>query len=306
MTQSPGNSEWRRGAALLLLLILAACAEPQPSGPVAGQPDPDAVQRGAYLAEAANCAGCHTDTKHGGARLAGGGAVETPFGTYFSRNITPDPTAGIGAWRDADFLRALRRGVAPDGSHYFSAFPFPAFTFMTDRDILDIRAYLMTQPPAAQPNRPHEVGFPFDVRASMVLWRALYFEPGPFKPDPAQSEVWNRGAYLVTAVAHCGECHTPRTVLGGLDEDRRFGGNKLSGLNGKLAPNISSDEKDGIGKWRAEEIADLLESGMMPNGDFAAAPMSEVVKGTAKLTDADRLAIATYLKTVPPVPGRGG
>ena len=177
---------------------------------------------------------------------------------------------------------------------------------MTDRDILDIQAYLMTQPPSAQPNRPHEVGFPFDLRASMVLWRALYFEPGPFKPDPARGEAWNRGAYLVTAVAHCGECHTPRTALGGLDEDRRFGGNKLSGPNGKLAPNISSDENDGIGKWRAEEIADLLESGMAPNGDFVAAPMSEVVKGTAKLTDSDRMAIATYLKTVPPVPGRGG
>jgi mono/diheme cytochrome c family protein len=290
---------------MLLPFLLAGCATKPHSDAVPVAADPAAAKRGEYLFNAADCVGCHTNGKQG-ARLAGGGAVETPFGSYFSRNITPDPVYGIGAWSDADFLRALRQGISPGGEHYFSAFPFPAFTFMTDRDILDIRAYLQTQPPVAQPNRPHEVSFPYDVRLSMVLWRALYFEPGPLAPDPARSAEWNRGAYLATAVSHCGECHTPRTALGGLDQDRRFGGHKLAGSKGKLAPNISTDTTDGIGKWSVGEIADLLKSGMSPDGDFVAAPMSDVVEGTAKLTDADRMAIATYLKSVPAVPGKGG
>jgi mono/diheme cytochrome c family protein len=291
---------------VLLSAVLTGCAAKPRTGPALSAADPEAARRGEYLFDAANCTGCHTDSKHGGARLAGGGALETPFGTYYSRNITPDPVYGIGAWSDADFLQALRRGIAPDGGHYFSAFPFPAFTFMSDRDILDIRAYLATQKPVAQPNRPHDVGFPFDMRLSMVLWRSLYFTPGPLAPDPAQSAAWNRGAYLATAVAHCGECHTPRTALGGLDQDRRFGGNRLSGAPGKLAPNISTDPKDGIGRWQAADIVDLLKSGMTPNGDFVTAPMSEVVDGTAKLTDDDRMAIATYLKSLTAVPGKGG
>ena len=295
-----------RACAAAILLALAGCEAKPPTGPASHAADADAARRGEYLFNAANCVGCHTDTKHGGARLAGGGAIETPFGTYYSANITPDPVYGIGAWGDADFLQALRRGIAPDGGHYFSAFPFPAFTFMTDRDILDIRAYLATQTPVAQPNRPHDVGFPFDMRLSMVAWRALYFTPGPLAPDPAQSAEWNRGAYLTIAAAHCGECHTPRTALGGPEQNRRFGGHRLSGAQGKLAPNISPDRTDGIGQWRAEDIAELLKSGMMPNGDFVAAPMSEVVDGTAKLTDADRMAIATYLKSLPAVPGKGG
>jgi mono/diheme cytochrome c family protein len=294
------------GIAVLLMLPLAACVTKQRTDAVPIAADPEAAKRGEYLFNAGNCVGCHTDKQHGGARLAGGGAIETPFGTYFSRNITPDPVHGIGAWSDADFLQALRQGISPGGEHYFSAFPFPAFTFMSDRDILDIRAYLATQPPSAQPNRPHEVSFPYDVRLSMVLWRALYFEPGPMASNPAQSAEWNRGAYLATAVSHCGECHTPRTALGGLDQDRRFGGNKLSGPKGKLAPNISTDMTNGIGKWSSKDIVELLKSGVTPDGDFVAAPMSEVVEGTAKLTDADRMALATYLKSLPAVPGKGG
>ncbi|MEI9985671.1 MAG: cytochrome c [Aliidongia sp.] len=298
---------WAAAILMALPVLLTSCAtrsHPVPEAVAAA--DPEAARRGEYLFNAANCVGCHTDKGHGGARLAGGGAIETPFGTYFSRNITPDPAYGIGAWSDADFLHALRDGISPAGEHYFSAFPFPAFTFMTDRDILDIRAYLATQPPVAQANRPHEVSFPYDVRLSMLLWRALYFQPGPLAPDPTRSAEWNRGAYLAIAVGHCGECHTPRTALGGLDQDRRFGGNKLSGPKGKLAPNISTDLKDGIGKWSVDEIAALLKSGMTPDGDFVAAPMSEVVDGTAKLTDADRMALATYLKSGPAVPGKGG
>lgn len=283
------------------LIVLASCASPLPpeSPP---PPDDAAVRRGAYLVAAANCVGCHTDGAHGGARFAGGRAVETPFGAYYSRNITPDPEHGIGRWSEAAFLRALRQGIAPDGAHYFAAFPFPAFTGMTDRDILDIFAYLRSQPSAPAANRPHDVGFPFDMRLSMVLWRTFYFTEGPLQPDPAQSPEWNRGAYLVTAVSHCGECHTPRDALGGPETARRLAGAVLAGPNARKAPNITPQRGDGIGSWSVDDIATLLKTGATPIGDTVATPMSEVVEGTAHLTDADRRAIAVYLKSVPPVP----
>jgi len=288
-------------------LTLAACAETAPPHKVASPPiDPAAARRGDYLVTAANCAGCHTDKDHGGAPFAGGKAIATPFGAYVSRNITPDPVDGIGAWSESDFLRALRRGISPAGAHYFPAFPYTSFTGMSDRDILDIRAYLMSQAPAAVPNRPHEVPFPFDVRLTMVVWRGLYFSEGPRQPDPARSAQWNRGAYLVDAVAHCGECHTPRTWLGGLDGARPFNGGRLAGPGRDLAPNITSDPTDGIGSWSVGDIETLLKTGLTPKGDFVEAPMSEVVDNMAKLSDADRAAIATYVKSLPPLRGKGG
>jgi mono/diheme cytochrome c family protein len=301
-----------RIAAVITALSMSAGCAPQrspttseASGTV--QPtDPGAAMRGEYLFNAAGCVGCHTDKENGGARLAGGRAIETPFGAYFSRNITPDPVHGIGAWSDADFLRALRRGIAPDGAHYFSAFPFPAFTGMTDRDILDIKAYLFTQKPEPTQNKPTAAGFPFNVRVAMVLWRALYFTPGPLEPDPAKSTEWNRGAYLVKAVSHCGECHTPRTALGGLEHDRELAGARLPGPGDKRAPNITPDATDGTGSWTIDDAAALLKIGIKQNGDFVGEPMSDVVEGTGKLSDADRRAIAVYLKSVPAVPGKGG
>jgi mono/diheme cytochrome c family protein len=144
------------------------------------------------------------------------------------------------------------------------------------------------------------------MRATMVLWRMLYFTPGPLQPDPSKSPEWNRGAYLVNAVSHCGECHTPRTALGGLEPERQLGGARLAGAGAKRAPNITPDAKDGIGAWSAADIVSLLRLGMTPIGDFVAAPMSEVVEGTAKLSDADCAAIAVYLKSVPPLSGKGG
>jgi mono/diheme cytochrome c family protein len=293
----------RAGLSLFVVAVLAGCAPDRPV-PVAPAPPPDdtAVARGAVLAAAANCAGCHTDATHGGARFAGGKAIETPFGAYYSRNITPDPEHGIGRWSDGDFLRALREGLSPSGAHYFAAFPFAAFTGMTDRDILDIFAYLRSQPPAPTANRAHDVGFPFDVRLSMVLWRALYFTEGPLAQDPAHDAEWNRGAYLANAVAHCGECHTPRTALGGLDATRRFAGARLAGPDPKTVPDITPQRGDGIASWSLDDIARVLKDGTTPIGDTVAAPMSEVVEGTAQLSDADRRAIAVYLKALPALP----
>src|SRR5579863_7492999 len=200
-------------ASTLVVVTMIGCngSSRLSSSPAAIGSEPADVRRGVYLVAAAGCVGCHTDKEHGGARLAAGEAIETPFGAYYSRNITPDATTGIGAWSDADFLRALRLGLSPTGAHYFAAFPFASFTGMTDADIRDIKAYLFTQPAHTKPNRPHDVAFPFDVRLTMVVWRSLYFHEGPLRADPAQSAEWNRGAYLVEAVAHCGECHTPRT-----------------------------------------------------------------------------------------------
>jgi mono/diheme cytochrome c family protein len=174
---------------------------------------------------------------------------------------------------------------------------------MTDRDILDLRAYLATVAPSSRENRPNDVAFPFDMRIMMVPWRLLYFQQrGPYIPDPTQSAEWNRGAYLANAVAHCGECHTPRDWLGALNQSRRFAGAKLPGVS-LPAPNISSDPKDGIGTWTADDIVTLLTSGFTRGGDVVSAPMSDVVAGTAKLSATDRHAIAVYVKSVPPQKG---
>jgi len=292
-----------RSAVLLILFLgLVGCLD---SGRVTPYPSRSAdARRGEYLVRAANCVGCHTDKERGGARFAGGGAVPTPFGSYFSRNITPDPVHGIGAWSDANFLTAIRRGIGPDGTHYFPAFPFTSFSGMTDQDILDMKAYLFTLTPDPTVNKPHDVMFPFDMRMNLRLWRALYFTEGPMLPIPNRSAEWNRGAYLVEAVAHCGECHTPRNMMGARKQDAAFSGAKLVGQKTPIAPNITQDPQDGIGKWTLEEIADFLKTGFTPRGDIVDAPMSAVVdEGTAHLTDSDRRAMAIYLKSVPALAG---
>jgi len=274
---------------LASLALLASCATERLTRPEAAsirlaRPDPAAVARGEYLVRAANCAGCHTRGKTG-APFAGGVALKTSFGIFYSRNITPDPVHGIGAWSDADFIRALRDGVSPDGDFYYPAFPFTSFTGMTDRDLLDIKAYLFAQKPVAQTNRAPDTVVP---RFMLGVWRALEFTPGPMSPEP-------RGAYLANAIAHCGECHTPRDMLGGLENERRFAGAPVEGTD-KVAPNITPAH---IGKWSRDDIVTLLTTGMKPNGDFVAAPMSEVVDGLAKLTPSDRAALAAYVKSVP-------
>jgi len=260
-----------------------------------------AAARGAYLFTAAGCAGCHTDIAGKGPPLAGGRALKTPFGTFYGPNITPDPDQGIGRWSFEDFRRAMRLGLAPDGSHYFPVFPYPSFTGMTDADLADLWAYMRGLAPVARPNRPHDVAFPFSWRLPMAGWKWLFFEPGPFVADPARSPEWNRGAYLVQAVAHCGECHTPRNRLGALDRDRHLAGT-ASGPGGGPVPNITPDPDTGIGRWSAADLTYMLAIGLLPDGDVVGDEMGEVVEnGTSKLTDADRTAIAEYLRSVDPV-----
>ncbi len=262
--------------------------------------DDAAVSRGEYIFNTADCAGCHTDAKHDGKPLAGGRALKTPFGTFYSPNITWDTRYGIGGWSEADLRRALREGIGPDGTHFFPVFPFGSFTGLADHDIADLYAYLKAQPAVAQENKPNEVSPPFGWRFLLVFWRGLFFTKGPMEPMAGQSEEWNRGRYLAQAVAHCGECHTPRNIVGALRESRAFSGNP-EGPDGQKAPNITSDPETGIGKWSIEDIVTLLDSGQTPEFDFVGSGMGEVVKGTAKLTDEDRRAIAVYIKSLPPI-----
>jgi mono/diheme cytochrome c family protein len=258
------------------------------------------ASQGAYLANAAGCEDCHTDRGHGGQPYAGGRALATPFGTFYSPNITPDPETGIGRWSDEQFLRALRDGVRPDGANYFPVFPYPSFTKIADADARAIKAYLFSLPAVRQANRAHDISFPISWRFLQNGWKLLFFSPGPFRPAPERSETYNRGAYLVTALAHCGECHTPRNWFGAMEPDRFLAGNP-DGPDGKSVPNITPDPETGIGNWSEEDITTLLKTGQTPEFDFVGGAMGEVVRNTSRLDDSDRRAIAVYLKSLPPI-----
>lgn len=294
-----------RAAALVVLLLVAGF----PSGPAAGTTllVTEATRRGAYVFQAAGCLGCHTDVKNKGSPLAGGRALKTPFGTFHAPNITPDREFGIGTWTEEDLTRALRQGVAPNGQSYYPAFPYTSFAGMTDADIADLWAYLRIVEPVAEPSREHLLAFPFNLRTLTGIWRALYFAPGEFDAGPTpenaagEAESWRRGAYLVRVLGHCGECHTPRGVLGAVDNGLMLGGNP-AGPDGGPVPNITPQPGSGIGDWSREDIVTYLQMGMDPAGDFAGGAMAEVVENTtSRLTPDDRQAIALYLSTLPPV-----
>ena len=267
--------------------------------------DSGSVDRGAYLFALAGCGGCHTDEAHHGPALGGGTPVATPFGTFFGPNISPDPTYGIGSWSDADFIHALRQGLRPDGGHLFPAFPYISFTLITDTDLLDLKAYIFAQAPVTLASKPHDVWFPFSWRWLQTFWRWINFTPGPFKPDASKSPAWNRGAYLAQAVAHCGECHTPRDMTGGLETSLAFSGT-ANGPGGQKVANITSDKDTGIGRWSHYKIVHFLSTGILPNGDVAGSLMGEVIRrSTSKMTESDRDAVATYLESLPPIANPG-
>jgi mono/diheme cytochrome c family protein len=285
-------ARWRRLIGAVLALMPLASVTPVAAGE-------DAVERGEYLMRAGGCFSCHTAP--GGERLAGGRALATPFGTFYSPNITPDPETGIGRWTDAQFLRALRDGVRPDGANYFPVFPYPSFTGISDSDALAIKAYLFSVPAVHQSNRPHDVGFPFSWRFLQTAWKWLFFTPGPFHPEPERSVAYNRGAYLVTALAHCGECHTPRNMLGAVRSSMRLAGTP-DGPDGQLVPNITPDPATGIGKWEKEDVVELLRTGTTPEQGKVKGAMRETIQdGLKYLSDADLDAIADYLFAQPPI-----
>jgi mono/diheme cytochrome c family protein len=277
-------------AGLFVFAALFACA---PQARAQGD-----AKRGAYLAKAAGCVGCHTAKQEGAVPYAGGRELKTPFGTFYGPNITPHPEAGIGRWSEADFLRALREGVRPDGAHYFPAFPYPSFTQITDADARDLWAFLRTLPPDASKNRPHELRAPYGWRFLVGPWKWLYFKPGPFVADPARPAQLNRGAYLVEALGHCGECHTPRNFLGATRLDRRLAGT-ASGPEGKHVPNLTPAK---LKKWDDRDLREFLVSGLTPDGDVPAEAMGEVVRNTTSQLSAEDLgATIAYLRSLPPL-----
>jgi mono/diheme cytochrome c family protein len=263
-----------------------------------GTPARDAVARGGYLAAAAGCDQCHS-AKDGKA-YAGGRTLATAFGVVISPNITQDRKTGVGGWQPADFVRALRWGIAPDDSHYLPVFPFAYYNRLTDGDLADLQAFLETVAPVAQANRPNGVDVLLAGRARAAIAVAVQRFPGPWRPDPSRDSTWNRGAYLVATVGRCGDCHTPRNLLGA-PASARFLSGTTAGPGGKLVPNITPDRETGIGGWSEEDIVNLLKDGQTPEFDFVGGAMAEIVHNTSRLDDADRHAIAVYLKAIPAV-----
>ena len=263
--------------------------------------DSPSADRGHYIFDAGGCLACHTDDKSGGPALAGGPPIPTPFGTFHAPNITSDPNFGIGRWTAAQFKRALREGVGPDGRHYYPVFPYTTYTKMTDGDVDDLWAYLQTVAPVARPSRPHDVGFPYSIRLTMLPWKWLSFSPGAWTSDPNRDAQWNRGAYLVEALTHCGECHTPRNKLGSLDHGRWMAGARI-GAEQAAAPNLTPGPK-GLAEWSVGDIVFALETGSTPEGGSFDGEMREVVKNsTSRLSKDDREAIAIYLTKLPAMP----
>lgn len=258
------------------------------------------IERGEAVFNAAGCAGCHTDVRNDGQLLAGGRALETKFGTFFSPNITASD-AGIGNWSDEDFIRAVREGVSPDGRPYYPAFPFTSYSAATAEDLLDLKAYIFSLPTSAAANRDHELKFPFGIRPLMYGWRLLNFSPTEFTPDPQQTDQINRGAYLVQALSHCAECHTPRNLLGAMDTKMWMAGT-VDGPDSDKVPNITPDPGTGIGQWSSGDLVTLLKTGLTPEFDSVGASMGEVVdKSTSRMTDDDLEAIVAYLLSLPPI-----
>lgn len=265
---------------------------------------PEGLARGEYLFRAGGCLSCHTDEKNKGAELAGGRAFATPFGTFYSPNITADRATGIGTWTDAQFDRALRHGVRPDGAYYFPVFPYPSYAKMRPDDAKAIKDYLMSRPAVARANKPHDVSFPFSWRFLQIGWRMLYFRAGEWQPEAGKSAEINRGGYLVEALTHCGECHTPRNRLGALDRAMHLAGTR-NGPDGDVVPNITPDKDSGIGNWSRDEIANLLETAETPAFSTVGKSMREAIDhGLKYLTDADRQAIGAYLLDQKPIANR--
>jgi mono/diheme cytochrome c family protein len=279
------------------LLLLAGCGTvwPERAANADSAQDFAQIERGRYLTVLADCAACHTDPDTQ-VPFAGGRPIETPFGKVLAANITPDRETGIGNWTDEQFDTAVRGGKAPDGTRLYPAMPFPYYTRMSREDVQAMRAYLSTLPAVHHAVHSNQLPFPFNIRAGMGLWDALYFEPGTFKPDPGKSAQWNRGAYLVQGPGHCPACHTPKTKLGGDEAKEPLQGYSLQGW---FAPNLTGDTATGLGHWSSADVVDYLKSGHN-RVTGASGPMAEeIANSSSKMSDADLQAIAAYLKDQP-------
>src|SRR6202030_2290956 len=271
-----------------------------PAGPITAT----LLARGEYLTRAADCAACHTAASTpenslyppNGKQFAGGVPFKLPFGTIYSTNITPDRETGIGSWSDDDYVRALHRGMAPGGRYLYRAFPYTSFTAMSRDDALAIKAYLFSLPQQHVANRENDLSFPFSQRWGLAFWNLAFLRDRRFAPDSAQSAAVNRGAYLATALGHCGECHTPRNLAYGLESGREFAGDLLVGWD---AYNITSDKHFGVGHWSDAQLASFLSSAHAQGRGSAAGPMAEAVENSLQyLTSEDTSALVAYLRTV--------
>jgi mono/diheme cytochrome c family protein len=272
--------------------LLSILTEPIPNGPNA-----DLVRRGRYLAIAGDCASCHT--ARGGRPFQGGLGLETPFGIIYSANLTSDRENGIGGWTDDQFYRAIHEGIAPDGKHLYPALPYPHFTIVSRAESDAILAYLKTIPPIHYSPPGNRLPFPIDIRASLIGWNALNFSPHGFKGNPANSPQWNRGAYLVEGLGHCGACHTPKNVLGAEISGQAYRGAVIENW---VAPDLTGNPRTGLGRWSKDDLVQFLRTGRNEHAN-ASGLMGEVVAySTSLLSDADLEAIATYIKSLPPSP----
>lgn len=297
---------WRRlflglgGSALVgagAFWIVTAPA-PLPALVIATDYKPD-IAKGELLFNIGGCASCHKSVgQKDPLRLGGGLGLASPFGTFRAPNISPDAGQGIGGWSELDFVNALLVGVGRRGEHLYPAFPYTSYATLSVEDARDLFAYLKTLPPAPDISKPHELPFPFSWRRPVGGWKWLFFKREPFAPDPSQASLWNRGRFLVEGPGHCAECHSPRNSLGAIRAGARFsGGHDLE--TGGWVPNLTPHES-GLAAWSEAEIAEFLKTGFTPDFDAAGGSMAEVIENTKRLTDADRAAMAHYLKSLPP------
>ncbi|MET0630887.1 MAG: cytochrome c [Xanthobacteraceae bacterium] len=259
------------------------------------------LENGKTMFYAGGCASCHaTPDQEDKTRLGGGMALKSPFGTFYAPNISSDARDGIGGWSEADFVSAMWKGTSPDGRHYYPAFPYTSYQKMKMEDVRDLFAHLKTLPAVTGKVRDHDLPAHFKIRRLLGAWKFLFLDGEPFKPDASKPAAWNRGAYLVNAPGHCAECHSPRNLLGGIVSKQRFaGGPDPEGGDGSV-PNIT---QAGLGDYSEKDIAQVLATGEMPNGDSVGGGMTAVVRNTGQLTPEDRAAMATYVKSLPPVEG---
>jgi mono/diheme cytochrome c family protein len=293
LVMGPGPTDFAGGKRA----ALSGASGSGPGGVPAELANASLIERGQYLTRAADCVACHTT--EGGQPFAGGRPFVLPFGTMYSTNITPDKMTGIGDYSDADFLRTMHQGVARDGTRLYPAMPYASYTYMTDADALAIKAYLFSLPPVDAPRPANTLAFPFNQRWLMGFW-SFFFNPDKrFEPNTERSAQWNRGAYLAEAMAHCGECHTPRSLAFSLDNRHKFAGAKQAGW---MAYNISTDKETGIGEWTPEQIGQYVAIGHAARRGTADGPMGEAVEYSLRyLTPADISALVAYLTTVPAV-----
>jgi mono/diheme cytochrome c family protein len=264
-----------------------------PSAADQGSADP--VARGHYLVDAGDCKTCHT--LPGAEPFAGGRPIGTPFGAIYSSNITPDPRTGIGAWSAEDFYRAMHKGVAHGGKNLYPAFPYTYFTRMPRADVDAIRAYLATLTPVYRVKPANHLPFPINIRFLLKLWNALFFRAGDFRPDPARSEAWNRGAYLVQGPGHCGGCHTPKNFLGADHKNKALWGGTLDHW---VALNLTGDPRQGLAGWSEADIAEYLRNGRNARSTASGSMQEVIYYSTSRMSDSDLGAIAVYLKDLPP------